>query len=115
MIERQIAKGLLAWYEFKQDKKVLYVGKETDVIPELLKERGLCVTCRPLEPLMAEAVILELEKHVFDYIISIAYLEYCEKPLELLKVWKQMLKPQGTLLLGMNNRFGIRYSQVHWY
>lgn len=102
MMEYEVARGLLAWYEFKQESRILYVGGETDVIPALLKERGLEVVC-----CLPEQVTMETA--AFDYIISIASLEHCEEPTEQLKNWKQLLKPDGTLLLGMNNRLGIRY------
>ena len=34
-------------------------------------------------------------------------------PVEVLFSWKKMLKPNGVLLLAMNNRFGIRYFCVY--
>ena len=102
MMEREAARGLLAWYEFKQESRILYVGKETDVTPEMLKERGL-------EVVSSFSKQMVMEEAAFDYVISIASLEYSEQPAGLLKSWKQLLKPDGTLLLGMNNRFGIRY------
>lgn len=45
----------------------------------------------------------------FDYIIAIETLEKLESPAEFLSHLKSLLKPDGTLLMGMNNRFGLRY------
>ncbi|MBQ7479834.1 MAG: adenylyltransferase/cytidyltransferase family protein, partial [Selenomonadaceae bacterium] len=45
----------------------------------------------------------------FDAILSIASLEKHGNPAKVLSVWRKLLKPKGRLLLGMNNRFGLRY------
>ena len=76
----EIHKGLWKWYDFKPGSSILFI----DDIDE--------------EP-----------QGQFDYIVSIATLEKQLQPIELLKKFKTMLKPNGTLLLGMNNRLGIRY------
>ena len=49
-IVREIAKGLFRWYEFREESRVLYIGKPEDGLAELFRERGLSVVCRePLE------------------------------------------------------------------
>ena len=77
---REIKKGVWSWYEFKP-KAEIYIadGKNID------------------------------EKKKYDYVISIAAIEKEIKPAEELKKYKKILKEDGCLLLGMNNRLGIKY------
>lgn len=79
-IINDMPKGLWKWYNFKPDSSILFI----DDTKKNFKDK-------------------------FDYIISIANLETELHPIEVLKKWKSMLKPNGCLLLGMNNRLGIRY------
>ena len=80
---KEISKGLWKWYNFKPNSSIFNA------------ECG-----------MRNA---ELEIGKFDYIISVATIEKELNPIDMLKKFKTMLKPNGTLLLGMNNRLGVRY------
>ena len=75
-----IKTGFWKWYNFKSNSSILFIDDINN------------------EP-----------QGQFDYIISIATLEKTLQPIEMLKKWKSLLKPEGCLLLGMNNRLGIRY------
>ena len=77
---KEIRSGLWKWYDFKPNSSILFIDDNFD------KAQGQ-----------------------YDYIISVANLEKQEQPLKMLKKIKTFLKPDGTLLLGMNNRLGIRY------
>ena len=79
-IINDMPKGLWKWYNFKPDSSILFI----DDTKKNFQDK-------------------------FDYIISIANLETELHPIDALKKWKSMLKPNGCLLLGMNNRLGIRY------
>lgn len=107
-IVREIAKGLFRWYEFREESRVLYIGKPEDGLAELFRERGLSVVCRePLES-MDEAWVAE-NRGCFHYVVAVGKLEEEENPVNCLRVWRELLSPDGRLLLGMNNRLGLRY------
>lgn len=106
---RELPKGLIEWYEFHKSSRALYVVKEQnscDPLAEVLKEKELAVTCVTLGQLQS------LQMHLteqFDYIVLIGILEQEENPTQVLSVLRTLLKPAGTMLLGVNNRFGLRY------
>ena len=110
-----IRNGLLKWYDFKSGSTILYFGKESDSYADVLRETaGRLVCIRQGQPECAEAAEQTgtadgAVRGVYDYIVAIESLEQHLEPEKLLRGWKELLKPDGTLLLGMNNRFGLRY------
>lgn len=103
-----IQKGLLQWYDFKEGGKALYVGDREAPLAEMLTEKGLKVFGTTFSDLLNQEA---KERYVqrFDYIVCIEALEMLADPREALRVFYGMLHQDGRLLLGMNNRFGIRY------
>ena len=107
---REIRKGLLRWYDFKPDSKILYMGDGQEPIGELLTETAqradiICVPWQ--ETLVSEW--LEKNRGTFDYLVSVTDLEKSVDPRKVLRAWKSILKPDGHMVLGMNNRLGLRY------
>ncbi len=105
---RELPKGLIKWYDFDIDKRVLCVVNNdelTDSIMEAVKEMGL----------FTESVSLkELENGIcadgiFGYVIAVGILEYAKKPEKLLSLLHKKLSPHGKLLLGTDNRLASRY------
>lgn len=103
-----IKRGLLQWYDFEQDAKVLYIGDSMDALAEMLMEQPLTVVCVSVEQSCSNGWQQE-HKGSFDYLIAVEALERTEKPEQVLQSWRSLLQEDGRLLLGMNNRFGIRY------
>lgn len=103
---QEIPKGLLMWYNFKENSQVLYIGNK-DNRTEFLEEKKCQLCCVCAEEVTEE--FIKVHKTVFDYIIIIKSLEECANPKELLINFQKCLKPSGKLLIGMNNRFGLRY------
>lgn len=105
---REIQKGLLRWYTFREGSRILYIGKETDALAEFLSASTGCIVCAEWQ----ETLSLDWQGKnggAFDYLVSIGELEKSQRPVEVLSVWKGLLKPNGCMLLGMNNRLGLRY------
>lgn len=107
---REIRKGLLRWYDFKPDSRILYIGRKTDPLAELLTETAANadMIVRDWQETLSEEWIKE-QGGTFDYLISVTHLEKSIRPMEVLSAWKKLLKPEGHMLLGMNNRLGLRY------
>lgn len=106
---RELPKGLIEWYEFHKSSRALYVVREQnsyDPLAEALKEKELAVTCVTLGQLQS---LQEHSTEQFDYIVLIGILEQEENPAQVLSILRTLLKPTGTMFLGVNNRFGLRY------
>lgn len=105
---REIKKSLLNWYEFKEKGVVLYIGDKEEPLAELLVEHSLDVVYATIE-LTCDSEWAKEYLRKFDYIISIESLELQLEPEKVLASWRLLLKLDGRMLLGMNNRLGIRY------
>ncbi len=105
---REIQKSLLRWYEFAAGSRILYIGKEEDALAELLSASAGTVVCLTWQE-SCGADWQEENRGVFDYLVSVADLEKSTQPQKVLAEWKALLKPDGRMLLGMNNRLGLRY------
>lgn len=99
--------GILKWYDFQRDAAVLCVG-ECDAIVQMLISQNLNVSHISLRD-SAKAEFLEAHVRLFDYVIVMEILETCYEPVKMLERWRYVLKQEGTLLLGVENRLGIRY------
>lgn len=104
----EIQKGLLQWYDFKESGNVLYVGDENTPLAQMLLEKKLKVICVLAEVILDENWQQWYDEY-FDYIICIEALEKELIPRVFLELFHRLLKRNGMLLLGMNNRMGIRY------
>lgn len=104
----EIQKGLLQWYAFKQKGSVLYIGESETPIAQMLFEKNLTVICVQLGTVSVKSWQQENERR-FDYIVCIEALEKQQTPEMFLEIFHRLLRKDGMLLLGMNNRLGIRY------
>lgn len=103
-----IQKGLLQWYDFKEGSEALYIGDREEPLAEMLAEKGVKVFCTTFTALLHQ----DEQKgygQCFDIIVCIEAIEKLADPGEALRAFRGMLRQGGRLLLGMNNRFGIRY------
>ncbi|MDE7250891.1 MAG: class I SAM-dependent methyltransferase, partial [Lachnospiraceae bacterium] len=128
-----IRKNILNWYPFSKESSVLEIGcglgaitgllcdKCKDVTAvELSKKRatGTLLRCREkenLEIIVGNLNDIQFEKK-FDYITLIGVLEYqgsftnTENPyLDFLKKIKGLLKPDGKVLIAIENQYGLKY------
>ena len=102
---KEIPTGLLRWYPFRRGASVLYIDDGSDVMADMLRSKGLVVTGCQLGELENVSKISEK----YEYIVCIAHLETVALPVKLLALLKRLLSSYGIMLLGMNNRLGMRY------
>lgn len=102
---KMIQRGLLKWYDFKAGGRVLCIGGG-DALEELFLD---CSVVRASCGQTREAAWQEKYAGSFDYILCVEALEQETDPQAVLRSWHRALRAEGTLLLGMNNRLGLRY------
>lgn len=110
---RDIPKGLIAWYQFHIQDSVLYIGNEDDALAELLYKMQADGKIASVRVLTCDKLIQESgedsDTEAFDIAISVEDIERVQDPSFFLDSIKKCLLPDGRLLLGANNRLGIRY------
>lgn len=119
---RELPKGLIKWYNFHSCSRALFVtgGIEAcESLAEALEESGLIVDIIDVSSL-TESVAAQMEgisvsgqteeaDTLYDYIVMVGALERSRNPKAVLRTLRNMLSPTGRLLLGADNRLGIRY------
>lgn len=128
-----LRRNLLEWYDFDKNADLLEIGAGCGAITGLLCEKVKSVTSVELSKRRAEIIAnrtkdkdnleiivgnlndIKFDKQ-FDYITLIGVFEYAgrftdgENPYaEFLKNIKKLLKPDGTLVIAIENKFGLKY------
>ncbi|MBR2401335.1 MAG: class I SAM-dependent methyltransferase [Lachnospiraceae bacterium] len=128
-----LRKNILNWYPFEKNASILEIGCGLGAITGLLCDRCEKVTAVELSKKRATATLLRCKdkenleiivgnlndiefEEKFDYITLIGVLEYqgsyteTENPyLDFLKKIKGLLKPNGKLLIAIENQYGLKY------
>lgn len=128
-----LRRNILNWYPFEKESSVLEIGCGMGAITNMLCEKCHDVTAVELSKRRATATLLrcrerenleiivgnlndiQFEKK-FDYITLIGVLEYqgtytdTDNPyLDFLMEIKKLLKPNGKLFVGIENKYGLKY------
>ncbi len=107
---KEIPKGLLGWYQFNNEDNILLVGSECPELGELFEQLHKQQKIADFAWVKND---VELNRRgsdaTYSVIVSVKTMETQKDPVAFLKCLRPFLKPQGRLLLGVNNRFGIRY------
>lgn len=128
-----LRKNILNWYPFRSDAEVLEIGCGLGAITSVLCDRCKQVTAVELSKRRATATLLRCREREnleiivgnlndivfekkFDYITLIGVLEYqgsyTDTPdpyCDFLKKIKGLLKPDGKLLIAIENQYGLKY------
>lgn len=128
-----VRKNILNWYDFDENAEVLEIGCGLGAITNILCEKCKTVTAVELSKKRATAALLRCREREnleiivgnlndisfdkkFDYITLIGVLEYqgsytnTSNPyMDFLKNIKKLLKPDGKLLIAIENKYGLKY------
>lgn len=128
-----IRKNIIAWYPIKKTQSVLEIGSGCGAITGILAEQADKVTCVELskrrslinayrnkncdnvEILVGNFEEIEITEK-YDYVTLIGVFEYAahyisgENPYEnMLRRVQKFLKPDGKILIGIENKMGMKY------
>lgn len=125
--------NILNWYPFHPDSEILEIGCGLGAITNMLCSRCSHVTAVELSRKRATAALLRCRKQSnldiivgnlndisfnkqFDYITLIGVLEYqgsytdsANPYMDFLRKVKTLLKPEGKLLIAIENQYGLKY------
>jgi len=125
--------NLLSWYNFDKKESLLEIGGGCGALTGLFLDKGLNVTTVELSKRRADIIrerfknkenleVLDGNIHdkelkgKYDYVTLIGVLEYSGKYgkgdnpyLDMIKESKSFLKKDGTLIIAIENRFGLKY------
>ena len=129
-----IRKNILNWYPFDKDSDVLEIGGGMGAITEVLcekcknvvsvelsKNRALSIEARNQDKDNLEIIVgnlndIDFKDRKFDYITLIGVFEYAmsftntDNPyIDFLNNIKRLLKPDGKILIAIENKFGMKY------
>lgn len=105
-IVKEFSKGIFVWYDFKPESKILYLyaRQEDEAIGRFLQSKGEVCSCD-----IAEMSSINVNLDRYDYIVGVDVLEESREPGKLLNSCRALLKPNGHLLLGIENRYALKY------
>ena len=103
---RDFSKGALVWYNFRQGSSILYIysRRVDEAVTELLESKGKVENCS-----IEQVLNNQSESNIYDYIVGIDVIEESRCPQNLLDICHQLLKPDGRLIIGVENRYAIKY------
>ncbi len=129
----EIRENLLEWFPFREDADILEVGSGCGAITGLLSKKAKSVTCIDLSYkrslinayrnynkdnisiLVGNFADISIDRQ-YDYITLIGVLEYAalylpgnDPYVDMLKKLQQHLKPNGIIIIGIENKCGFKY------
>lgn len=103
---KDFSKGAFVWYNFRPDSSILYIYNQNadEAVLELLESKGIVAVCSA-EKLFSKQYGCE----AYDYIVGIDIIEESRESLRLLKLCHALLKKDGRMLIGAENRYAVKY------
>ena len=105
----EMPQGILNWYDFRKGASALLIYNKNSTLLDMLKSKGIdFAACASIEE--SESPTFQNRfAGSFDYIVAVGALERSKNPWRTLAAWRNLANEDGTLLLGTDNRLGLRY------
>lgn len=100
--------ALYGWADFPQGTRILILSSQHAELAEADSFHGAEVVFQDIAATVASDWPTR-NAASFDFVIASSDVEAMECPQVYFKAWRRLLRPDGRLLLGLNNRFGLRY------
>lgn len=107
----ELPKAIIQWYEIEKGSKAACVVCDLGAsrqIAAALEEKGVSVKEFALDRMVKGPQDI-IEERLYDIVVAVDVIEYAQDVAQLFNNIKNLLKPDGKLLLAADNRLGIRY------
>lgn len=107
LLTHEFSKAVLVWYSFRKNSRILYIytSHEDEALVSYLEDIGSVDMCSCKE--LTEKVSYVNDR--YDYVVGMDIVEDSYSPQQLLSLCCSLLKPDGRLLLGTENRLAAKY------
>ena len=125
VLYEQLREAIFSWYDFKIDGLGFVLNADENKLMDLWLRRldkvFAAVDAKKKKQfsekykdannlyIIQTDELCKLEKNCFDYIIAYHSLDFTDNESEALDLWMEYLKPEGHLLLVVENRYGLKY------
>ena len=107
LLTHEFSKAVLVWYSFRKNSRILYIytSHEDEALVSYLEDIGSVDMCSCKE--LTEKLSYVNDR--YNYIVGMDIVEESYSPQQLLSLCRSLLKPDGRLLLGTENRLAAKY------
>lgn len=104
----EFPQGIVNWYTFEKNSNVLFIYQQKGSLANLLTKKDINLIVATREEIETEE-FMQSFKGYFDYIVAVRVIEMVKSPSDFLVRLREMSSDNAVLLLGTENRLGIRY------
>ena len=106
-LTHEFSKAVLVWYSFRKNSRILYIytSRVDEALVSYLEDIGSVDVCSCIN--LTENLSDVNDR--YDYIVGMDIVEESLSPQQLLSLCRSLLKPDGRLLLGTENRLAAKF------
>ena len=105
---QEMKKNVIRWINIEEGMKVLAISDDYEMYEDVFSNMNINYSIRGVQESL-DNPFDDMIDNGFDYVFCISVLEKCHSPLKLLSIIRKKLSFEGKLILGVNNRLGLKY------